>query len=103
MLYLYILFSALLDIVANILLGKSNGFANKKLGFLAIALVFLAFYILSLAIIQGIQLSIAYASWGALGVFGTSLGGAIILKQKMNLIGWLGMLCIVAAVVLLNF
>ncbi|MCE3047658.1 SMR family transporter [Helicobacter kayseriensis] len=103
MLYLYIIFSAFLDIIANILLGKSNGFANKKLGFLAIILVFFAFYILSLAITQGAHLSIAYASWGALGVLGTSLGGAIILKQNMNLIGWLGMLCIIASVILLNF
>ncbi|WP_027327217.1 SMR family transporter [Helicobacter pametensis] len=101
--YLYIIVSALLDIIANILLGKSQGFADKRLGILAILLVFLAFYVLSLAIQAGINLSIAYASWGALGVLGTSLGGAIILKQKMKPIGWLGIICIIISVILLNF
>lgn len=101
--YVYILISALLDIIANILLGKSDGFAKKKLGILAILMVFLAFYALSLAILEGVNLSVAYASWGALGVLGTSLGGAIFLKQKVNLLGWLGIICIICSVILLNF
>lgn len=103
MAYIYILISALLDIIANILLGKSEGFSKKFLGILAILLVFFAFYVLSLAILEGVDLSIAYASWGALGVLGTSFGGAIFLKQKMNLVGWLGIICIIISVVLLNF
>lgn len=102
MAYFYIIISAFLDVIANILLGKSQGFGNKFLGIFAILIVFLAFYILSLAISLGVDLSIAYALWGALGVLGTSLGGSIFLGQAIKPLAWFGIICIITSIFLLH-
>lgn len=103
MVYLCIILSAFLDIGANIALGYSEGFKKKLWGVGAILLVLLAFSLLSFAVQRGIELSVAYASWGALGVIGTSVGGAIFFGQKFNILGYVGMILVVLAVILLNF
>ena len=97
----FILIAGCLDIIANLLLKKSNGFEKKIWGILAIIIVLGAFVSLSFAI-KSIPLSIAYASWGALGILGTTIGGFFFFKEKLNIIGWLGILCIIASIVLLH-
>lgn len=97
-----IILSALLDIVANLLLKKSDGFKYKKYGFLAIALACIAFYLLSFSL-KEVDLSIAYSTWGAIGILGTCIGGYIFYKEKLNFIGIVGIILVIFAVVLLNY
>ena len=47
---LAVIVAALLDIVANLLLAKSQGFRRKFIGFASLGMVGLAFYALSLAV-----------------------------------------------------
>lgn len=61
----------LLDVFANICLKKSKGFVHKSWGFGAIALIGAAFYLLTQAV-KTMELSIAYALWGALGLLLTT-------------------------------
>lgn len=96
-----IICSALLDIVANLLLKKSNGFADKKSGILAIICAVSAFYLLSFSL-EYIELSIAYSTWGAIGILGTCLGGWVLYQEKLNKIGILGVCIVIIAVILLN-
>lgn len=97
-----IFFSALLDIVANLLLKKSNGFKDKRTGFLAIFCVVLAFLLLSISL-NYVPLSVAYSTWGAIGIIGTCVGGYILYNEKLNYIGVFGVVVVIIAVVLLNY
>ena len=96
-----IILSALLDIIANLLLKKSNGFKLKFWGFAAIFCAILAFFLLSFSL-KYVPLSIAYSTWGAVGIIGTCLGGYILYKEKLNKLGILGIGVVLVAVFLLN-
>nr|WP_202922056.1 multidrug efflux SMR transporter [Campylobacter sp. MIT 19-121] len=100
--YIFIIIaSAILDIFANLALKKSNTFEKKSWGIFAIILAILAFFCLFLSL-EYVPLSIAYSTWGAIGIIGTCLGGYVFYKEKLNFIGILGIACIILAVVLLN-
>lgn len=102
MIYLsLIVASAFLDILANLFLKKSNAFEFKIWGALAIALAVLAFILLYFSL-SYVPLSIAYSTWGCVGIIGTCLGGWIFFKEKLNFIGILGVFIVIAAVILLN-
>ena len=69
---LLVILAAVLDILANLLLARSQGFHRRWIGFTALALVGLAFYCLSLAV-KNMDLAVAYAMWGGFGILGTSV------------------------------
>ncbi|MCG5499762.1 SMR family transporter [Ectothiorhodospira lacustris] len=93
--------AAALDVAANLLLTLSNGFRKKLWGVLAILLVLGAFTLLAQAI-RYMDLAIAYATWGALGILGTALGGLWCFGQRLNTIGWAGILLVVTAIVVIK-
>lgn len=97
-----IVISALLDIVANLLLKKSNGFKELKVGLLAIVYAVVAFYLLAVSLSFDTQLSVAYSTWGAIGIIGTCLGGYVFYKEKLNFVGVIGVFIVIIAVMLLN-
>ena len=47
-------------------------------------------------------LSVAYSTWGAVGIVGTSIGGYVLFKERLGIVGYIGMAMVVCAVVLLN-
>ncbi|MEL4474044.1 SMR family transporter [Shewanella algae] len=94
----YVVLAALIDIAANMALTRSNGFKRKFWGTLAILLVLSAFTLLAQAV-KEIDLAIAYASWGAIGILGTAIGGALLFKQRLKPIGWVGIAVVIAAVI----
>ena len=96
-----IVFAAALDVTANMLLVRSNCFRRRGIGLLALALVGLAFYCLSLAVCH-MDLAVAYAMWGGFGVLGTSLGGWILLRQKLRASAFAGIALLVCGMVLLH-
>jgi len=96
-----VVLAAALDVLANMLLARSDGFRRRGPGLLALMLVGLAFYCLSLAVRQ-LDLSVAYALWGALGLLGTSLGGWLLLRQRLAPSAFAGMGLLVCGMVLLR-
>ncbi|UZD56842.1 SMR family transporter [Shewanella algae] len=94
----YVVLAALIDIAANMALTRSNGFKRKLWGALAILLVLSAFTLLAQAV-KEIDLAIAYASWGAIGILGTAISGALLFKQRLKPIGWVGIAVVIAAVI----
>nr|WP_052245057.1 multidrug efflux SMR transporter [Campylobacter sp. RM16704] len=98
---LVIIASAVLDIIANLLLKKSEGFKYKFWGLSAIFCAVFAFFLLSFSL-EYVPLSIAYSTWGAIGIIGTCLGGWILYKEKLNKIGIFGVFIVIIAVILLN-
>lgn len=93
--------AAILDIIANLLLKKSNSFSHKGYACACIVMVWLAFSALAFAI-NTLPLSVAYATWGAIGIIGTSIGGYVLFKERLGIVGYIGIALVVCAVVLLN-
>lgn len=93
--------AAALDVVANLLLNLSDGFRRRGWGILAILLVLGAFTLLAQAV-KHMDLAIAYATWGALGILGTALGGSWWFGQRLNALGWSGILVVIIAVIVIK-
>ena len=101
--FVIVLGAALIDIGANMAINRSVGFRYKRWGFLGILLVLMAFTLLSEAVSGGkIDLAVAYATWGAIGILGTALGGLLIFRERLKPIGWAGMMVMALAVVMLT-
>lgn len=99
--FLVIIIAALLDIVANLLMKKSDGFKHKKYGIGGTFLVCVAFGLLA-QVTTVMDLAVAYALWGAIAIFGTAMAARYWFAQKINRVGWLGICMIVLSIVLLK-
>lgn len=89
------------DVAANLAAHASDGFTKRSWGALSIAMVLLTFGLLGLSV-RGLDLAIAYTVLGATGIFGTAVCERILYGQRMNAIGWMGMLCVLCAMMLLQ-
>ena len=96
-----VMLAAALDVAANMLLVRSDSFRRRGMGALALALVGLAFYCLSLAV-RHMDLAVAYAMWGGFGILGTSLCGWLLLRQKLKASAFAGIALLVCGMVLLQ-
>lgn len=97
----FLMLAAVLDIVANIFLKYSNGFKRMGFGILSIVFVLAAFSCLAEAV-KGIDLSVAYALWGGLGVIATATAGLILFGQQLNWRGWLGMIGLIIGMAMIK-
>ncbi|MDE5926488.1 MAG: multidrug efflux SMR transporter [Helicobacter sp.] len=99
--FVLVILAAILDIVANLFLKKSNAFRHKGYAIGCILMVWAAFTALSFAL-QYLPLSVAYSTWGAVGIIGTAAGGYVFFKERIGIIGYIGIAIVLCAVVLLN-
>lgn len=98
---LAVLAAAGLDIAANLMLARSEGFRRKLPGVGALVLVGLAFCFLSLAV-RHMDLAVAYALWGGFGILGTSVGGWLLFGQRLRPAAWLGMVLLIGGMAVLH-
>lgn len=98
---LAVVLAAILDIAANLMLARSEGFRKWAYGLGALLLVALAFSCLAFAV-RGMDLSVAYALWGGFGVLGTAFGGWIFLGQKLKPCAYLGMILLITGMSVLQ-
>lgn len=91
----------LLDIVANICLKKSSGFKNKPWGYGAVIMIILAFIMMTQAV-KTMDLSIAYALWGALGLILTTGIDIAFYGVRLNGSGIAGIVCMVTGIMLIK-
>lgn len=94
-------FAAILDIFANLFLKKSNAFTHKGYTIACILMVWAAFIALTFTL-ETLPLSVAYSTWGAVGIIGTTAGGYILFKERIGAIGYLGIIIVLCAVILLH-
>lgn len=97
----FAMLAGLADVGANLAATASQGFAKRGWGLLSILLVLIAFGLLSQAI-QGMDLAIAYAVLGTTGILGTALCERVFFGQRLKPIGWLGLACVLGAMMLLQ-
>ncbi len=98
---LLVVLAAALDVVANLLLAKSEGFRIRCYGVAALIAVGLAFITLSFAV-RSMDLTVAYAMWGGFGILGTSLGGWLLFGQKIRASAWAGIALLVCGLAVLQ-
>lgn len=98
---LYLLLAVATDVIANIFLKKSNGFHNKKYGFASLALIGIAFLFLAQALLT-LDLSIAYATWGALGILLTTCVDKAFFGLRIKPLGFVGIATMISGIVLLK-
>ncbi len=98
---LAVVVAAILDVAANLLLARSDGFRRRLWGIGALVMVGLAFSALAVAV-RGLDLAVAYAMWGGFGILGTSLGGWFFFGQKLKPIAWLGIALLAGGLAILH-
>ncbi len=98
---LWLAASVVLDIGGTALLKMADGFRKRLLGISGLGCILASFATLSQAI-KGMDLSVAYALWGGVGLVATAVLGWLLFRQRIGLIGWFGMALIVAGVATLN-
>lgn len=98
---LYLSASILLDVAANVCLKKSGGFREKRWGAGAVALIILAFIALSQAV-KTMELSIAYAIWGAMGLLLTTGLDVAFYGVRLKGAAVAGIACMVTGIILIK-
>ncbi|WP_202078844.1 DMT family transporter [Caldalkalibacillus salinus] len=101
MAYIYLAIGILSEIIGTAFLKASNGFTKVLPAIGGLAGFGMALYFLSLAF-KSIPLSVAYATWCGVGIAGASLLGLLIWKEKMSVVGVIGIILIVIGIALVN-
>lgn len=99
--YAYMALAILLEVAANIFIKSSAGWRSKSWGVLGIVCILASFTALSQAV-KGMDLSIAYALWGGMGIVLTTAAGWIFFRQALARSGCAGIALIVVGVLLLK-
>ncbi len=89
------------DIIGNVLTKLSNGFTKKRLAAMVMVVQIAAFVFLSFAL-ENIDLSVAYALWGALGIIVTSIVGRVMFGESLHPIKVLGIAITLIAILFLK-
>ncbi|WP_045958647.1 multidrug/spermidine efflux SMR transporter subunit MdtI [Xenorhabdus poinarii] len=97
----FLALAVVLEILANILLKLSNGFQRVWIGLLSLVAVLGAFSALAQAV-KGIELSVAYALWGAFGIIATVAAGWIMFNQRLNFKGWGGIILLLIGMIMIK-
>lgn len=99
--YILLCTAIILEIIATTLLKTSEGFTKLLPAFGCIVLYICCFYAFSKALLR-IDLGVAYATWCAGGIVATTIISALVLGQKLNTIGVIAIVLIIAGCVILN-
>lgn len=99
--YVFMAAAILLEVAANIFIKYSDGFNKRWIGTVGILCILASFSALAQAA-KGIDLSIAYALWGGIGILLTATAGLVLFKQRLTFLGWLGIVLIVSGILLLR-
>lgn len=93
--------AAVLDVAANALLKKSDGFRHRLPGAAALLLVLAAFGLLGLAL-KSVPLATAYATWGAVGLVLTAVLSRFLDGTRLTPTAWAGLALIALCVLVLH-
>ncbi|WP_432800378.1 DMT family transporter [Poriferisphaera sp. WC338] len=101
--YVYLLIAILFEVLATSTLKMSEGF-TKVWPSVAVLLGYgVAFYCLSLTL-KTMKVGVAYAIWSAVGIVLVSVVGLLFFKQRIDVMGMVGMgLIVIGVIVLMGF
>jgi len=101
MAYVLLALAIMMEVLGSTMLKMSDGFRNKR-PIIGVFIGFgLAFYLLSLALLE-FPLGFTYAVWSGLGTILTVATGVVLFKEKINKQGFLGIGLLLIGIFLLN-
>lgn len=100
--YLCLFGAIAMEVGATTLLKISEGFSKLMPTLSCIVLYVISFYLLSICL-KTVNLNIAYATWGGIGIIGTTLVSVLAFHGEIGVIEIAGTIFIIAGVVLINF
>lgn len=99
--YILLAISIIFEQIGTGLLQATEAFTLIKPTILLIIAYFIS-YILFSKLLEKINLSIAYATWTALGTISAALIGLVVYKQVISTTGWIAIFIMCAGIVILN-
>ena len=100
--YLFLALAIIGELIGTTLLKYSEGF-TKFIPTTGCVLAYVACFYFFSKCLTSINLSVAYATWSGVGIIAATLLSVYIFKEKIDIIGVVGILLIVVGAVLLNF
>ncbi|MBR8465189.1 multidrug efflux SMR transporter [Campylobacter sp. faydin G-140] len=100
--YLFLGLAIVFELAGTNFLKLSDGFTKLNYSFATLLAYGFCFYFLALSL-KSIKLSIAYATWGGLGIILATMLSFFIFHEKVSIITLLGIALIVIGVVICNF
>lgn len=101
MAYLLLGCAIILELVATTLLKYSAGFTRLYPTIGCLIAYFLCFFLFSKAL-NSINLGAAYATWSAVGIVVSAIISALLFGEKLNNVGIISLVLIIAGCILLN-
>lgn len=99
--YAYLMCAIILELVGTSFLKLSKGFTNIYYTFTCLSAYALCFFCLSKSL-NSLNLSIAYATWCALGIVLATAISIFVFQESLSPAGILGMILVVIGVVIIN-
>lgn len=99
--WMFLASAILCELIATLCLKKTNGFVNSKY-LLGSVIGYPAAFICFGFSLKGIEVSIAYAVWSAIGIIGTTVLGATLFGESLSHFKIACMLLIICGIIGLN-
>ena len=99
--YILLAISIVAEVIAASFVVATKGFTNPKPTIICLLGYSVSYGLFGIALL-GIDLGIAYATWGAIGIVVTSCVGYFYYKQKLTKIGYISLLVIMISTFTLN-
>lgn len=99
--WLFVALAIIAEITAALALRFSHGFSKPLPTVLALTAFGLAFYAISLALVN-LPVSTVYPVWAGGGTAGVALLGVLVLREKAGLLKSMGVVMVVTGIVVLN-
>ena len=100
--YVYLCLAIVLEFFGTTCMKLSDGFSQKFFAAATLTFYSFCFYFFALSL-KSVQLNIAYATWGGLGIVLAAAVAKIFFHESISTPGLIGIILIVVGVVLCNF
>jgi small multidrug resistance pump len=100
--YLFLACAILVEVLATSMLGSTDGFTRVWPTIGCLAGYAVSVWLLAQAISHGMQVSVGYAVWSALGTTLIVVIGVLFLDEPITLAKFVGVVLVIAGVVTLN-
>lgn len=99
--YLLLAAAIVCELIGTVFLKSSAGFSKFLPSLCCIVAYIICFYAFSKALLN-INLSIAYATWSAVGIIASTLLSVFLFKEQITLWGVLGIAVVIVGVLMIN-
>lgn len=99
--YILLAISIIAEVIAASFVVATRGFTNPKPTIICLLGYTISYALFGFALTD-IDLGIAYATWGSVGIIVTSCVGYFYYKQKLTKIGYISLLAIMISTITLN-